>query len=280
MRPGLDDKILTGWNALMNLAFSTASAVLGDPEYLATAERNMQFLWGCREKSGALRHSYKEGAYRFDAFLDDHAYLIWAMTGLHQAGGEEIWLGRAVGMMEEVDRQFSDEEGRFYYYTAEGQADVIVRKKEIYDGATPSGNAIMALNGWRLGILAGQERWKRRAMDMADGVLQVATRYPTSFGVWSSLLMELVTGTWEIAIVGEAAREKYKALLLKYLPFRVGQWAVKERADQPLLEGKLADGKTMIYLCRDYACKQPVENVEDLFQLIESELLAKKQLAQ
>lgn len=280
VRPGLDDKILTGWNALMNLAFSTASAVLADREYLSTAERNMRFLWDCREKAGALRHSYKEGAYRFDAFLDDHAYLIWAMTGLHQAGGEEAWLGRAVEMMEEAGRRFSDEEGRYYYYTAEGQTDVIVRKKEIYDGATPSGNAVMALNGWRLGILAGREAWKGRAMDMVDGVLQVATRYPTSFGVWSSFLMELVTGTWEIAIVGEMAREKYKALLLKYLPFRVAQWTEVERGDQPLLEGKVAGREAMIYLCRDYACKQPVENVEDLFQLIESELLAKKPTAQ
>ena len=280
VRPGLDDKVLTSWNALMNLAFSTAASVLGDAQIGQVAEKNMAFLWGCREKAGEWRHNYKKGEYKVPAFLDDRAYLIWAMTGLYQMGGDETWLNRAVDMMDEVNLAYADEEGRFYYYTQKGQEDVIVRKKEIYDGATPSGNAVMALNGWRLGILAGNEAWKNRTRDMVDGVLQVATRYPTSFGVWSSLLAELAAGTFEVGILGPGAHEKRKQLLLKYLPFKVVQSAENNREDLPLLMGKNKGHAALVYLCRDYVCKKPVESIEELFQLIESELPGKSGAAQ
>lgn len=280
VRPGLDDKILTSWNALMNLAFSTAAAVLDDAHFRRVAGRNMLFLWNCKERAGEWRHNYKKGEYKIDAFLDDRAYLIWAMTGLYQTGGEEIWLNRAKTMMEEVNAAYSDEEGRFYYYTHKGQKDVIVRKKEIYDGATPSGNAIMALNGWKLGILTGNEGWKNRTRDMVDAVLQVATRYPTSFGVWSSLMAELAAGTFEIAILGPRAEEKRKQLLLKYLPFKVVQSAENNREDLPLFMGKNKGQEALVYLCRDYVCKKPVESIEELFQLIESELPGKSGMAQ
>jgi uncharacterized protein YyaL (SSP411 family) len=157
---------------------------------------------------------------------------------------------------------------------------VIVRKKEIYDGATPSGNAVMALNGWKLGVLTGNESWKNRSRDMVDGVLQVATRYPTSFGVWSSLLAELAAGTFEIGILGPGAEEKRKQLLLKYLPFKVVQSAENNREDLPLLMGKKTGPEALVYLCRDYVCKKPVESIEELFQLIESELPGKSVAAQ
>lgn len=280
VRPGLDDKVLTSWNALMNLAFSTAASVLGDAQIGQVAERNMKFLWNCREKAGEWRHSYKKGEYKVVAFLDDQAYLIWAMTGLYEMGGDEIWLNRAKAMMDEVSAAYSDEESRFYYYTQKRQEDVIVRKKEIYDGATPSGNAVMALNGWKLGVLTGNESWKNRSRDMVDGVLQVATRYPTSFGVWSSLLAELAAGTFEIGILGPGAEEKRKQLLLKYLPFKVVQSAENNREDLPLLMGKKTGPEALVYLCRDYVCKKPVESIEELFQLIESELPGKSVAAQ
>ena len=280
VRPGLDDKVLTSWNALMNLAFSTAASVLGDAQIGQIAEKNMTFLWNCREKAGEWRHSYKKGEYKVVAFLDDQAYLIWAMTGLYEMGGDEIWLNRAKAMMDEVSAAYSDEESRFYYYTQKGQEDVIVRKKEIYDGATPSGNAVMALNGWKLGVLTGNESWKNRSRDMVDGVLQVATRYPTSFGVWSSLLAELAAGTFEIGILGPGAEEKRKQLLLKYLPFKVVQSAENNREDLPLLMGKKTGPEVLVYLCRDYVCKKPVESIEELFQLIESELPGKSVAAQ
>ncbi|MGB4770634.1 MAG: thioredoxin domain-containing protein [Chitinophagaceae bacterium] len=280
VRPGLDDKVLTSWNALMNLAFSTAATVLNDAQIRKVAEKNMAFLWRCREMAGEWRHNYKKGEYKVAAFLDDQAYLIWAMTGLYEMGGDEIWLNRAKAMMDEVSAVYSDEESRFYYYTQKGQEDVIVRKKEIYDGATPSGNAVMALNGWKLGVLTGNESWKNRSRDMVDGVLQVATRYPTSFGVWSSLLAELAAGTFEIGILGPGADEKRKQLLLKYLPFKVVQSAENNREDLPLLMGKNSGADALVYLCRDYVCKKPVESIEELFQLIESELPGKSGTAQ
>lgn len=275
VRPGLDDKILTAWNALMGQAFMRASAVLDDAQFRQVAGKNLAFLWDCRVRAGEWRHSYKKGDYRIPAFLDDQAYVLAAMLEWYSLTGEDLWLDRAGEMMEGIQERYSDEDGRYYYYTKAGQADVIVRKKEIYDGATPSGNSVMALNSWRLGILLGKEEWKERSRDMVDGVIQVATRYPTSFGVWTSLLAELSTGTWELAIVGKGAADKHKHLQMKYLPFSVVQWTEGEGSKYPLLKGKKAGEEALMYLCRDYACRQPVERIEDLFQLIESELWLK-----
>lgn len=280
VRPGLDDKALTGWNALMNAAFVKAADVLVDEHFEAVARRNMQFLLGCMEKAGELKHTYKAGDYRVGAFLDDYAYLIQALLLFHQRTGEDRFLQVALQLAEQVEKGFSDEDGLFFYYTPESQQDVIVRKKEIYDGATPSGNAVMAGCLWRLGILAGKEGWKKRAAAMTEGVLQVATRYPTSFGVWAGLLMELVHGTWEIAIIGEGAGEMRKKMFREYIPFAVLQWSERENDGHPLMYGKTAMDGPWLYLCRDYACLRPVKDVPELMQLIESESGSKSGAAQ
>jgi len=275
VRPGLDDKVLTGWNALMNQAFCRAAEVLGDPGFSRVAICNMGFLLDCSGRAGSLRHTYKEGAYRISAFLDDHAYMISALLALFQLTAEDPYLDQAMAMAEDVIGGFSDEEGLFFYYTGASQGDVIVRKKEIYDGATPSGNAVMALNLRRLGILAGREDWKQRSESMLEGVLQAAARYPTSFGVWTSLLMEMVHGTPEIAIVGKGAGALRAALSREYIPFAVIQWSEAENGRHPMLSGKGGGEESLFYLCRDYRCLKPVLTTRELMQQIEEESLRK-----
>ena len=271
VRPGLDDKILTGWNALMNQAFCRAAEVLGDAGFSEVAIRNMEFLLDRRDGAGSLRHTYKAGSYRIGAFLDDHAYMISALLSLYQHTGEDRYLDEAVHMTGHVIRDFSDADGLFFYYTGVSQGDVIVRKKEIYDGATPSGNAVMALNLRRLGILTGREDWKQRSASMLDGVLQAAIRYPTSFGVWAGLLMELVKGNPEIAIVGRGAGAIRRELAREYIPFAVIQWSEEENDRHPLIAGKSGGGGGWLYLCRDHRCLKPVRTIRELLQQVETE---------
>jgi uncharacterized protein len=280
VRPGLDDKELTGWNALMNLAFVKAGVVLADTHFGQIATTNMEFLMKCKDEAGELRHSYNKGEYRFQAFLDDQAFMIRALLEHYQWNGKLKFLEEAQAMAEYVISQFSDEDHLYFYYTSKGQEDVIIRKKEIYDGATPSGNAIMARNLLMLGILTGKEQWKERAISMAEGLLQVATGYPTSFGVWADLIMELVTGTWEIAIVGKGAGQISKDLIKNYLPYNIIQWSEVIDDHWPLLKGKVGGDGALIYLCKDYECKKPVQNTRELMQLVESESGGKYGLAQ
>ncbi len=274
VRPLLDDKILLGWNALMNSAFTAASAALGDEHYRDIAEKNMMFLCNTMadRRSGKAMHTYKEGVAKVGAFLDDYAYLVKALTDLQELTGNTEYIDMALRCTEYVLEGFSDEEGLFFYYTHKDQQDVILRKKEIYDGAVPSGNSVMAYNLLYLSILLDKADWKNRAVSLTDALTQMAVRYPTSFCNWLNLVQQWVRGCWEVAILGNDAEKEAGKVLKAYIPFRVLQYSAVENERYPLLQGKKAGERTTLFLCRNYSCKNPVYNASDLVQLIESEL--------
>lgn len=270
-RPLLDDKILLGWNALMNTACSKAYEATGDIQYRQLAITNMEFLLEkFSSASGAENEFYHtwKGQAKFPAFLDDYAYLIHALIQLYEATGNIAWLNRAKGMTEHVIRQFSEGETGFFYYTREGQEDIIVRKKEVYDGATPSGNAVMAHNLYRLSVFFNINEWKERSYRMLGSLSNAITKYPTSFGVWNSLLLQVFAGVQELAVVGVNAEEVHAELIKEYIPYRV--LMVSQTGDEsfPLLSGKPATGQASIYLCRDFSCLKPVETIKALMLLI------------
>jgi uncharacterized protein YyaL (SSP411 family) len=274
VRPLLDDKMLLGWNALMNAAFSAAYAALGDPHYRDIAEKNMMFLFNTMvdRVTGKAKHTYKNGIAKVDAFLDDYAFLVRSLMGLQEISGNTTYLDWSVKCMTYIIDGFSDEEELFFYYTHKDQHDVILRKKEVYDGAIPSGNAVMAYNLHCLAILLDRPDWESRAISFADAVTQMAIRYPTSFGQWLNLVQEWVKGTWEIAIVGKEAEKIGREVLREYIPCKVLQYAAIENERFPLLFGKNSIERTTLFLCRNYSCKNPVYNASELIQLIESEL--------
>lgn len=271
IRPGLDDKILMGWNALMIHACCKAYAALGEAAYLAMAEAAMQCIWKKMrrdEASYAFWHTYKEGDARYPAFLDDYAYLIRAMIALQEVTGELNWLRKAKEITQYVTEQFGDETARYFYYTAAEQADVIVRKKEVYDGAVPSGNAVMAHNLWYLATVFDQRDWADRAVAMTASLSQSVIRYPTSFGMWASMILKIVQGTTELAVSGADFKTKMKELNRLYVPGKVLLGADHDQEDMPLLQQRAQKGKTLIYLCQDYHCMKPVEDISEITNLI------------
>ena len=272
VRPGLDDKILLSWNALMNQAFARAAIVLDDEGFRQTAVRNMEFMLRSFVDGGRTKHTYKNGMAKVDGFLEDQAYLLTSLITMHELTGEAGYLMKAKVLLEETIDHYSDEDSLFFYFTRDDQEDIIVRKKEIYDGATPSGNSIMANVLLRLGILFEQPGWQERAVKMVDGVSQMATRYPTSFGIWADLLQELVHGTLEIAVLGEGAVEDGRKVLRSFVPYRVYQSSVKSNDEFPLLRGKIPGSQTSFFLCKNYSCKKPVYDSTAFLQLIEKEI--------
>jgi uncharacterized protein YyaL (SSP411 family) len=281
IRPGLDDKILLGWNALMNQAFSKAAAVLGDDHYKEVALANMDFMLSKMVVSGRMMHTYKNGQAKVPAFLDDLAYLVRALISLQELTGEKGYLDKAAVFIEEATAHFSDADGLFFLFTRDDQEDVLVRKKEIYDGATPSGNAVMANVLLHLSIYLERNDWKERVVGMADAVNQMAVRYPTSFGVWTNLIQELVYGTLELVLVGAGARTEGAKLLRSYIPYKVIMLSDETGEAYPLLKGKTGgEGSTGFYLCKNYSCQNPVYDLAQFIQLIEKELKTKNELAQ
>lgn len=270
VRPLLDDKIILGWNALMNTACSQAFRATGEEEYRRLAVRNMEFLleqFADGAEEGRLFHTWKNGRARYPAFLDDYAFLTEALLQLYEITTDIGWLKEAGVLMDYVWEHFGDEEGPLFYYTPDYQTDVILRKKEIYDGAVPSGNSVMAANLYRLGIYFDSGIWRERAEKMLESLSGVVGRYPGSFGNWAGLMQEWEEGTHEIVVLGPE-KETYEKILYEFIPHSLLFYSATENQDFALTQGKKAGGKANIYLCKNFACREPVQAIKQLMSLI------------
>jgi uncharacterized protein len=264
IRPMLDDKMLLEWNALMNKAYSNAYAATGNEHYKDVAVNNMNFLLQHFIKDNLLFHNYKEGKATINGFLDDYAFLISSLIELQNITADTGWLIKAKNLTEVVLKHFSDADSPYFFYTPSFQKDILLRKKVIYDGATPSGNAVMALNLHHLSILFDKREWEDQSEKMIRGLIDTTVKYPTSFGAWLLVLMEKVYNTNEIAIVGSEAYKKLNELIRFYIPHKVLMATIKENQDFPLLAQKNSNAKTLIFLCKNYECLQPVETIKEL----------------
>jgi uncharacterized protein len=274
VKPMLDDKILCGWNALMITACCKAYAALGDETCRQLAVRAMHFLEeNMRGGASSLfhfYHSYKEGRASIPAFLDDYAYLVEAYIQLQEVTGEPEYLTRARELAELVISQFSEEDGGYFYYTHLQQDDVIIRKREVYDGALPSGNSVMAANLLYLGTVFDLKDWKLRSRRNTGGLKEVIHRYPGSFGVWATLLNTFTYPLYEIVLAGAPSEEKRSDFLSRGIPNRVFLSNSVSRPDFPLLRNKPIQGQSLFFLCRDYSCQQPVREVAELISLLKN----------
>lgn len=272
IRPQLDDKILLGWNALMNTALSKAYAAIGDENYKELAIKNMNFILS-KFRDGATNvffHTYKNNIAKNPAFLDDYAYLIQALIHLQEISGNMEYLDQAQKLTELVTTNFSEGDSGYFYFTHKDQPDVVIRKKEIYDGAVPAGNSIMAWNLLYLGIIYDREDWKENVVKMLKGLLETTVSYPTSFGVWADILQKVVLGINEIVITGENSHKLLKELLHIFMPHKILQVSAYANEKFPLLKGKIFDEEPYIFLCKNYACQAPVTDINSLILLLEN----------
>jgi uncharacterized protein len=271
-RPGLDDKIILGWNALAVKAIARAAMVLQDEGYKQLAVKAFDFLishFSAGKEEFDLMHTWKEGKAKYPAFLDDYAYLTDACMTMYELTFNTGYLLNAKGFCEHAIKNFGDKEELFFYYTSSLQQDIIVRKKEIYDGATPSANAVMARNLHRLSIILDEPAWGRRAENMLRSIADAIIKYPTSFGVWASLLLEKTGGTKEIAVLGKDAVSLSNALQAGYyLPGKVLMASETMNNYFPLLKNRQAGDIVQIFLCRNYICQQPFTTGDELIREI------------
>ncbi len=251
----------------MITACCKAASATGNLKYSQLAQDCMLFL---EEKCGigGWKHTYKNGVAKYPAFLDDCAYLIQAYINLQEVTGNSTWLYKAKALTEHVMQDFSDNEQLLFYFTPAGQENLIVRKKEVYDGATPSGNSVMAQNLHYLSIIFNNNNWLAMAQAMVASLAQASIKYPVSFGCWASVLQNIAIGTNEIAIVGADAHAVLQQLNSKYVPNKIVQASAEACEDFPLLAGKTAAvPDTLIYLCKNYTCLKPVSSLHQLVNL-------------
>jgi len=270
IRPGTDDKIILGWNALFNHALVKASLAFDEPVWLALAEENMSFLLSVFQTDGQISwlHTFKQGVAKYPAFLDDLSYLVHALITLYEPTGKLIYLEKARTIIAYLQANYRDEEGVFYYFTHANQGDILVRKKDIYDGAMPSGNAMMAWNLYRASILLGVEDWKLQAVQMLNTVKEGVLKYPNSFGIWANLMLELVKGTHEILVLGPEANKEGLRLFSAYIPNKVVMLSAVIVEEYPLMQHKSLEEKTTFYVCRDYACQLPLHRLDEVLSMV------------
>jgi uncharacterized protein YyaL (SSP411 family) len=264
VRPALDDKILLGWNALMNTAYSKAFAALGIEAYKKRAKEHMAFLLDtfC-QPDGSWHHTYKNKVAKQPAFLDDYAYLIQALIHLQEITGEGTYLLRSQDLMEMVLAHFAESKTGFFYFTHDQQNDVIIRKKEVYDGATPSGNAIMASNLLYLSKVFDRREWDDIAQKLSDTLRESTIKYPGSFGIWASLLQLSCYGVLEIAITGREFEQNLHSVLKKYIPNKIIQSGETNFSNFPLLADRETAIPVAFYICKNFTCLRPFYNIVD-----------------
>lgn len=269
--PGLDDKLLLDWNALMCSAYARAYAALGVDEYRDAAVKNLDFLLEkfVQPDGVTLFHTYKAGRAQYDAFLDDYAFLIEALLDVAEITFDSSYILQAGRYIEFVFEHFLDPTDKMFYFTSAKQKDVLMRRKDLFDSATPSGNSTMVRNLQRAGVLFGREDWLSHASGMLLSIKDSLERYPSSFSQWASCLMAEVFGIAEVAVVGEQFAELAMAVNEEYMPHKVLMAAKVESDRFPLMMGKSGSGHTLVYLCQNYACQQPVETIESFRRLLQ-----------
>jgi uncharacterized protein YyaL (SSP411 family) len=273
VRPGLDDKIILGWNALMITALCKTSAATGNKEMMNDAMQAMERLESNFKDtlSDEWKHTWKNNVAKYPAFLDDYANLIQAYIHLQEVTGEGAYLLKARDLTELVRQNFVDEEGIFFYYTHKNQKDVIIRKKEIYDGAVPAGNSIMAWNLLYLSVIFDKGLWRSTVVNMLNSIGQTTVKFPGSFGNWASIMYKLTYGMQELVITGLKPGKIHDQLLHIFMPNKVLQSASREIEGFPLLQQKSFDSEAVIYLCKNYTCFAPVNNVNSLIRLLDKD---------
>lgn len=271
IRPITDDKILLGWNALMVTALCKASAALDDDGYREDAIQTMAFILQKfkKDNSGSeFLHTYKNEIAKYPAFLDDYAYLVQASIQLQEISSDQQYLQIAKEITNFVFDNFIDDATGYFFFTHKDQHDIVLRKKEVYDGAVPSGNSVMAESLAYLAVIFDNRAWQQQAEQMLTSIASGVLRYPTSFGIWASLLQQYTFGVNEVVVVGKEYINQRNMLLKQYLPELILQTAPIQNSNLPMLKGKDPGEETLFYLCRQYSCKSPVNTVEKLLEQV------------
>lgn len=266
IRPALDNKILTGWNAMLIHGLTDCYKAFQDEHFLHLALGAISFL---EEKliSDKVYRTWKGRRSETEGFLEDYAFLIQAYTSLYQVTFNEGWLYKAKTWTEYVQQHFTDKEEGFFFYSSNTAEALIARKKEIFDNVIPGSNSVMARNLHTLGFLLDREDWKEQARSMTNRLLHLIATEPVYTCHWAVLLSELILEPTEIVITGTDALLLREQLHQHYLPFSITAGGTTESL-LPLLEGRTAKNKTLIYVCRNKTCQLPVTTVTDTLEQV------------
>ncbi len=274
IKPGLDDKVLLDWNALMCSAFAKAFEATQNERYREIAVQNISFMlekFRQEPDSKKLYHTYKNGTAKYEAFLNDYAFLIEALLDVYEITFDPKYIKEADQFIAYVLEKFFDSAHQLFYFTTENQSDVIVRQKHLYDNATPSGNSTMVRNLQRLALILDKEAYHNIVTKMLTRLRDAIALYPGSFSRWAECIMASVYPYKEIAVIGKDAKKLATEINKQFVSHKVIMATEKPDDTFPLLFGKDADdGETLVYICQNYACQAPVSSLEEVEKMLKN----------
>jgi uncharacterized protein YyaL (SSP411 family) len=258
VRPGLDDKRLSGWNGLMISALAEAGAVLGRDDYLEAAVDCASFVLGeLRDADGRLLRTWKNGRGRLNGYLEDQAFLLDALLTLYEATFDPRWYREAVSCADALIERFGDPHAGGFFTTASDHEQLAARRKDFDDSPIPSGNSAAALALLRLALLSGESRYEREAVGVLRLLFGMAGRHPQAFAHLLQAADFYLAPVREVAIVGPDPEPLLEVVRREYRPHLV--LAGGDGDGVPLLEGRgPVDGRAAAYVCEHFACQAPV----------------------
>jgi len=265
VRPGLDDKSIVAWNALLLTAYVDAYNAFGTLSYLEEAKWiSSQIDKRCYSKGKLTRILNKQDGP--EAFLDDYVFWVEGLLGLYECTFDEGYLNKANELISTVNRDFSDASSAMYFYYSQLGEQLIHRPKEISDNVIPASNSTLAKVLSRLGMHLGNKIYKAQSLQMLLAIKPSVERYGSGYSNWLSLANNLVFGHKEVVFTGVKALEYRNEFIKEYNPNVLIAGAIKS-SNLPLLENRITDN-TFIYVCKNGACSLPLEKIENVFQAI------------
>jgi len=279
IHPLKDDKILAGWNGLMIAALSRASRALDEPEWARAAARAADFvLSALRDRDGRLLRRYRQGEAAHKAYLDDYAFLVFGLIELYQTTFETRWLDRAQSLTTEMVALFGDEEGGGFFFSGVDGEELLVRRREIYDGAVPSGNSIATLDLLFLARLLDRSDLEERAIAMLRSFTPELEKNPQAYSQLLSALDFVLGPSQEIVVAGDPGQDDTRALLRAlrtlYVPNEVtllrpfGSGEDLSSLPEYVKDKSLVGGKAAAYVCESFSCQAPVTEAVALIKLL------------
>jgi len=269
VRPGLDDKTLTSWNALMICGYLDAFDAFKEESFYNAAITNAKFILSQMDnRDGGLNHNYKNGKSNINGYLEDYAFFIQALIRLYQCTFDVEWLDKAKELTEYAIKNFGDDATGLFYFTSVNDAPLIARKMELQDNVIPASNSQMAINLYKLGIYFEINEWQDRSRKMVSSMKKLSESYGSAYGNWLQLGLQLSLPSREVVICGENALPLRSHISDQYFFPGTLLAGCTQQENIPLTKSRLVKGKSLIYVCIDNTCQLPVTTADGALELL------------
>ncbi len=278
--PEKDTKILTDWNGLMIAALAKAGRILEEDLYIQTAKKAMSFIFSnLMDNRHRVLHRYWEGEAGVTGYLDDYAFLIWSLLELYETTFSTEYLQKALNLNQVLMSDYWDEKNGGFYFTSKQAEPVLVRQKELYDGAIPSGNSVAFLNLLRLAHLTGDEQLNHKAYELLKAFSPMIEQNPPAYTYFLIGVDFIIGPTYEVIIIGDSDKDDTKKMLRvlqqNYLPRKVIILRPAKNKVQEIdkminfnLPSEKITEKATAYICKDYVCMAPTADIQKIINLL------------